>query len=310
MQIAVIGCGAMGGLYSAYLSQENNVTVIDTNKKTIAAIQNDGIEVMEPDGTMATYHPNAATTTEGMDPVDLVIIFVKSTTTKRALHDDANLIGPNTYLLTLQNGGGHEKVLSEFVQRDHIIVGTTQHNAARNGDGKVRHGGSGLTVIGPLGFDVEALAPVVETFNSCGIETRADRDVQRLIWNKLFTNVSASALTALFQMPLGYIVDNPNAWTLCERLIREAVKVAAAAGYTFEVNEKINEVRNVCEASPQGVTSIQSDIAAGRRTEVDTITGFVVDTAYTLGVSVPCHWFVRNAVHAFEGRGAFGLDTK
>ena len=129
-----------------------------------------------------------------------------------------------------------------------------------------------------------------------------DGNVQRLIWNKIFTNVSASALTGLFQMPLGFIAQNESAWELCRQLVREAVDVARGMGHDFDLNEKLIEVRTVCESSPQGVTSIQADIAAGRRTEVDTITGYVVKAAKRCGVPAPSHELVLHAIHALEGK--------
>ncbi len=302
MKVAIVGCGAMGGLYSAYLSQHNDVTVLDVVQGTVDQINRVGLEVEEPDGTKGLYHPRAATTTEGMGPQDLVIVFVKATFTMSALDGDKNLIGPDTYLMTLQNGGGHEDTLSTFTDKAHVVIGTTQHNAARTGDGRVRHGGSGPTIIGSAGGATSKLQPIVDMLNACGIEARSDDDVQRLIWDKVFTNVSASALTGIFQMPLGFVTRNEHAWRLCERLVREAVDVANASGFAFDLNQKLAEVRRVCETSPAGITSIQADIAAGRRTEVDTITGFVVKASRRCGVPAPSHEFVQDAVHALEGR--------
>lgn len=302
MKITVIGCGAMGGLYGGYLSQKNDVTVVDVDTKSIEAINQNGLTIVEPDGSSKVYHPKGVTTSEGMGPQDLVIVFVKALYSAAALEANKGLIGPNTYLLTLQNGGGHDALLAQYQDEKHVIIGTTQHNAARTGISEVKHGGSGKTVIGNAQLSQDELAGVVEAFTSCGLACKASADVARLIWNKLFTNVSASALTALFQMPLGYIAANSFAWELAEKLIRETCSVAAAAGYEFDAGEKIAEVRHVCEASPEGITSIQADIAAGRRTEVDTISGFVVKTAHELNVAAPNHEFVVAAIHALEGR--------
>lgn len=73
--------------------------------------------------------------------MDLVIVFVKSMFTRAALETNRNLIGPDTYLMTLQNGAGHEKQLLEFVDREHVIIGSTQHNSSILADGYVNHGG-------------------------------------------------------------------------------------------------------------------------------------------------------------------------
>ena len=68
MKIAVLGAGAMGGLYSAYLSRHNEVTVIDVNAQVVEKINANGLEVQEPDGTSQVYHPHAVLSTEGMAP--------------------------------------------------------------------------------------------------------------------------------------------------------------------------------------------------------------------------------------------------
>lgn len=302
MKIAVIGCGAMGGLFGAYLSQRNDVTVIDVDKATIAAINERGLTVEEPDGSSRTYHPHAMVSGTATEPVDLAILFVKATASRAALSSNAGILGPDTYLLTLQNGSGHEDVLGAFVDASHVVIGTTQHNASRGDAGQVRHGGSGATVIGAPHGTERDLAPIVAAFSASGLEISASDDVQRLVWAKLFTNVSASACTALLQMPMGYLADNAHAWQLCAQLVEEAVAVARAQGFSFDAKEQLAMVRRVCETSPEGLTSICVDIARGRKTEVDTITGYVVRTARELGVPAPGHELVLTMIHALEER--------
>ena len=114
--------------------------------------------------------------------------------------------------------------------------------------------------------------------------------------------MSASVLTGVLQVPLGYIAQNPNAWAVCEALIREAVAVAAGEGLDFDAEQKIAEVREVCEKSPNGLTSIYADLHNGRRSEVDTISGSVVRASERNGVPAPTHRAMVNLVHAMEGK--------
>ena len=136
--------------------------------------------------------------------------------------------------------------------------------------------------------------------SECGLETVCEQNVQRLIWNKLFTNVSASVLTGVLQKPLGFIAEDPHAWALCEQLVREAVAVAAGDGLIFDVQEKLAQVRAVCEGSPLGLTSIYADLRDGRKTEVDTISGSVVRAGRRNGVGAPTHEIMVRLVHAME----------
>ena len=84
--------------------------------------------------------------------------------------------------------------------------------------------------------------------------------------------------------------------------MREAVAVAAGDGYVFDAEEKIADVRAVCERSPKGLTSIYADLRAGRKTEVDTISGSVVRAGKRNGVGAPTHEAIVSLVHALEGK--------
>lgn len=302
MKIVVLGAGAMGGLFGAYLSRNNDVTLVDVNAAVVDKINSEGLEVREPDGSSALYHPHAVTSTQGMDPVDLIVVFLKAAFSEGALNASRGIIGPGTHLMTLQNGSGHEDTLGRFVPQEHIIIGTTQHNASVAAPGVSNHGGSGVTHLGCVAGSASRLQPFADAFTASGLEADVSDDVQKMIWGKMFTNVSASALTAVLQMPLGYISRNKHAWALCATLIRETVDVAAALGMEFDYDQKLAEVKAVCDNSPNGLTSIYADLRDGRRSEVDTISGSVVRAGKRAGVPTPSHEAVVAIIHAMEGR--------
>ena len=304
MRIAVIGAGAMGVLYGGYLSRQHDVLLADANRAKMDVIQEKGVTIHEPDGSVTLCRPQAAADTRGMEPADLVILFTKSMVSDAALSANRSLIGPDTVLMTLQNGSGHEETLLKYADRAHVVIGTTQHNSAVLDFGEIRHGGSGKTCIGCLDGDSQRLAPIAQAFTACGLETVCDDRVQRLIWDKLFTNASASVLTGVLQVPMGFIVRDAHAWALCETLVREAAAVAAGDGFAFDAEEKLAQVRAVCERSPEGLTSIYADLRDGRRTEVDTISGSVVRASRRNGVPAPTHEAMIALVHAMEAKAA------
>ena len=151
MRIAILGAGAMGILFGGCLSQENQTWLVDVNQERVKTITDKGVKIREMDGTDRLFYPGAVTDTADLPQMDLVIIFVKAMFTREALEANRNLIGPDTYLMTLQNGAGHEKQLLAFVDRSHVIIGSTQHNSSILADGYVNHGGGGRTAIGLLG---------------------------------------------------------------------------------------------------------------------------------------------------------------
>jgi 2-dehydropantoate 2-reductase len=302
MKIAIIGAGAMGSIYGGHLSLNNDVYLIDTNETIINYINENGL-TLDEDGKSNIYKPKAVTNSKEMPAMDLVILFVKSLYSRAALEGNKNIIGKDTYLMTLQNGSGHEDILEEFVDKSYIIIGTTEDNGAVLGAGHIRRGGVGNTNIGMLIDDNAGfLNQVKSAFDCCGFNVKIHNNIQQLIWNKLFTNVSLSAVTGILQVKIGYIRSNEYAWNMTRALIHEAVEVANKLGLDADEEKITQDVENVTVKSPEGITSICADLCAGRKTEVDTISGSVVRAANKAGIKVPTHEFVVNMIHAMEGR--------
>lgn len=302
MKIAVLGAGAMGSLFSGYLSRKNEVSVIDVNPLMVEAIVKNGVRIREKNGSITQCYPHAMVNSSELGHQDLVIVFVKAMFTISALESNKNLIGPNTYLMTLQNGAGHESKLLKFADRKHVIIGSTQHNSSVIEPGFVNHGGSGVSSIGLLDGGCEAIDEIADNLSACGFVCHTEENVQKQVWKKMFTNTAASSLTGLFQVPLGFIHTDANANFLMRQLCMEAVSVANSLGLGFDLDEVTRDVEAVCINAPQGFTSIYADIRNGRRSEVDTISGSVVDAAHDLGIAVPYHEFVVKAIHALENK--------
>lgn len=302
MRIAVIGAGAMGSIYGGHLSLHNDVYLIDTNQEIVDHINNNGL-ILQENGSDVTYQPIAVSSSQGLEPADLIILFVKSLFSRAALRSSQNLIGPNTYLMTLQNGSGHEDILAEFVSKNRIIIGTTEDNGAVLAPGHIRRGGTGKTNIGMLTEDEENFLPKLkDVLDSCGFQGYIHTNIQQLIWNKLFTNVSLSAVTGVLQVPIGFIAANEHAWNLTCQLIHEAVAVAHGLGLEADEAKIIEGVKQVSVNSPNGITSICADIQNGRKTEVDTISGSVVRASKKCGIPAPTHEMIVELVHAMEER--------
>lgn len=290
-------------LFGGYLSEHNDVWLIDIDQNRIDYINANGVAVRENTGEDKLFRPSAVTNSADLGEMDLVLVFVKSMFTVSALATNKRLIGPNTYLMTLQNGAGHESKLLQFADRAHVIIGSTQHNSSIIANGYVNHGGSGQTQIGLLSGDSSRLEPIAQSFSACGLACSTSADVKRQIWTKLFTNTAASSLTAVLQVPLGFIHEDTNAHKMMEALAREAATVANAdCGGGFDEAEVVEGVDAVCRNAPDGYTSIYADVKKGARSEVDTISGSVVETGKRLGIATPYHEMVVDLIHAMENR--------
>jgi len=306
VRIAILGAGAMGSLFGGYLSLHNDVWLMDVDEGRVKKIQNIGIAIREQNRTIV-YRPNAVSNSSNLHAMDLVIVFVKAMYTIAALSQNQNLINSDTYIMTLQNGIGHEEKLENFTDVDHVIIGMTQHNSSINSDGSINHGGGGDTTIGILSGDSSRIQHIADNFSNCGIQTSVSDEVKEQIWKKLFLNTAASSLTAVLQVPLGYLIDNPHACAMMEQLAREAVDVAnSECKYQYKPDEVISIIKQVIANAKGGYTSIYSDLKNGNRSEVDTISGSVVSSAKQHGISAPCHEFIVSMIHAMEDKQKLG----
>lgn len=302
MKIAVIGPGAMGMLFGSYLSQKHDVTLVGTNPAKMQTITESGVTIREMDGSERTYHPRATADAAALSPVDLVIVQVKASASEAALTKNQNLIGPETILMTLQNGMGHDALLSRFAVRGQIVIGTTQQGSYKLGEASVCHSGLGKTFLGAVTGDSARFAALAGAFADCGFPCEVCAQVQGMIRDKLMINASSSVLSGILQVAQGYVEQDPHAWALAEKLIRELCAAATAEGYPFDADEQIARIRLHLQKAPDGFTSIYADLKAGRRTEVDVINGAVVAAGRRHNIPVPTHEFVVELVHAMETR--------
>lgn len=302
MKIAVIGAGAMGCLYGAYLSRKHEVTMVDSYRPQVEAIQKQGITILENDGSRQQFDGvQAAVSGELTGHMDLVIVFVKSTYTEDALAQNAALFEPDTLVMTLQNGAGNDRKIEKYVAKENVIIGTSKHNAVNLGAGTSRHPASGVTTIGSNYGADDKVETVRKALEESGLSVAVSDDIQRIIWSKLLVNLSVNTFTAITETPIGYMIKNDYAWNFAKRLIYEAVEVAEADGTYFDRREALAMVHKVCEDAGDGYSSMYQDKKKHIRTEIDAINGAIVEQAKQYGVPTPYNTLIVDLIHAIEG---------
>jgi len=309
MNIIIIGAGAMGCLYGAYLSKQNTVTLLDSYAPQVEAINANGMTVVEQGGTEAHYGNLKAARSGSVDAVaDMVIVFVKSTYTEAALAANKNLLGEHTIVMTLQNGAGNDRKIGQYVRPENIVIGTSKHNSVNLGGGRIRHSGNGATTIGSNLRIPETLDSVAALLRNAGFITEVSHDIQRIIWSKLFVNLSINTFTAITRAPIGNMIENRYAWDFAEKMICEAVDVAEADGTHFSYIEVLNMVHHVCEDAGKGYSSMYQDVQRGIMTEIDAINGAIVEQAKLYNVAAPYNSLIVDLIHAIEGAYIYNKD--
>lgn len=311
MKIVIIGAGAMGCLYGAYLSRKHEVIMLDSFDKQVEAINQNGITVLEEDGTENKFtNVKACISGEYKEAADLVVVFVKSTFTEDALRDNKKLFSDKTLVMTLQNGAGNDRKIAKYVNKKNIIIGTSKHNSVNLGGGKVRHSGSGETTIGSNLENNTNLDKIQAILEESGFKVEKTNDIQRVIWSKLFVNLSINTFTAITRAPIGSMIENKYAWDFAEKMICEAVDVAEADGTHFSYREVLNMVHHVCEDAGKGYSSMSQDVMNCRLTEIDAINGAIVEQAKLYNVKVHYNSLIVDLIHAIEGAYQYHKDGK
>lgn len=301
MKIAIVGAGAIGCLYGAYLSRQNEVAFICRRRKVADSINHNGIVVYEPDGSKETFQTNVSAFVSGecREPMDLVIIIVKGADTETAVTSNMGMIDDHTMVMTLQNGAGNDGIIAKYIPMERIIIGTTRHNVVNLDNGNIRHSGGGATYIGS-NIEGTQLEYIAELFREAGFETIVSENIQQILWSKLFVNLSINAFTAITKTQIGTLIDNRYAWFFAEKMICEAIDVAEAEGMHFSYRDTLNAVHDICETVSTGFSSMSQDVMNCRTTEIDVINGFVVKRAQAHNVPAPYNQFVVNLIHAIE----------
>lgn len=300
MKIAIIGAGAMGCLYACLLHPKQEVLLLDISQPAVDAINRNGILKKEPDNTESVCRVPAALSGTVHEPMDLVIVFVKDTASRAALAGNRELIGENTLLLSLQNGMGNEEVLEEFADRRQVLLGTTKHNCVTLSPGTILHSGSGMTHIGSPCGNMAAAREIEQAFSRCGIQAQACEDVKRLLWEKLFVNMTINPLTALLDAPISVLADSADVQALAYTLLTEAVAVAKADGEEFDLETIYGSLIKTADTLRVGKASMCQDLEHGRKTEIDFINGAVVKLGIRYAIPTPAHEMIVRLIHAKE----------
>ena len=297
-EIGIIGTGAMGCLFGGYLSRRADVTLLTHRKQQAQAIEETGLSIQTDEGPVACGSLRAVCAAEASEVFDLLVVFVKAFQTRDAIESIRGCIGPETVILTLQNGIGNGQTLQQLFRPEQILdhqqpasFGHRGQPARRHGDHDDRHSLCGKTAL------AEQTAAF---FTSCGFCAEASTNIDGLIWKKAFINLTINPLTALFDRPIGMVEQCEEAWALGRQEIAEAVQVANASGQSFSYEEVCDFVWQVLHGAREGTTSMRTDIRAGRPTEIAYLNGAVAALGKQYGIPTPYNTMMTQLIRTLE----------
>jgi 2-dehydropantoate 2-reductase len=275
MTVAILGPGAVGGVLSVGLVNAGVRVICIARPDTASVIRSEGLSLRRGQEVVAA-RPDVAETLE--EPVDLTFVTVKAPSLDDAL---VRIQAPPGTLLPLLNGIEHMQTIRERLLDANVVgasIGRIEAFLERPG-----------VVIQPTPSVVMTVAQdvdeaTVELVRSSGTEVRVNGSEAAVLWEKLARQAPTAAATSITQRPIGELRDDPIWRTRMQQAIAEACSVAAADGVALSAEAEWE----IIEAMPPLLTSSTArDIALGRPSELDAITGAAVRAGRRAGFPIP-----------------------
>lgn len=294
-RVCIVGAGVIGSLCAVHLAREAEVTILVRRQKHADALNEHGLEVSgKSNFTSAVF---ATTDPAALPEFDLGIVATKATQMDQAV---APLEGrfPKATFMTIQNGIGAEELMARYGDW-RLLSSVTFMSGIRHGDHHIEYELDTATWLGPYhpnGASVDVAEEVGELFVASGLKSEVLADVRPAQWSKLIFNHAVNAVAAVTDLPHVAIYarrDRPAdlGW-LVAGLMDEGKATAEAAGVDlfedpWEMNVEAVTTGQTDFEEYAHVPSMLSDIRAGRKTEIEFISGALVGEADRLGIDVP-----------------------
>jgi 2-dehydropantoate 2-reductase len=304
MKIAIVGCGAMGSVYAALLGAAGHeVWAIDAWREHVEAMRANGLRLEGASGDR-TVRIHASTEAAQAGPCELVIIATKAMHVEQAAQAARAIVGPETLVLSIQNGLGGPDTAARVLGRERVMVGVVGgFGASMRGPGHAHHNGWELVRLGELSGPVSPrLEKVAEVWRSGGFKVKCFDDIDQLIWEKLICNVCFSGTCAMTELTVGQVMEDVDAWEVASGCAKEAYAVARAKNVKLDFDEPVAYVRNFGSKIPNARPSMLLDHLPGRMSEIDAINGAIPVAGKALGVPTPYNTVVSGLVRAKERR--------
>jgi 2-dehydropantoate 2-reductase len=307
MKICIVGAGAIGGYIGGKLALAGAEVTLIARGAHLAAIQQQGLTIVESDGSRQTVRPALATaSTVEAGPHDLVIVAVKAHSLPPIAAEMRALYGPQTAVLTAQNGipwwyfhrldGAHAGHVIQCVDPGGVIAANTEawrviggvvYIAAEIGaPGVILHSEANRLTLGePDGTKSERVDQIAQLLIKAGLRVPIRTNIRDEIWVKLWGNLSFNPISALTRATLDRICFNPHTRALAAAMMAEAQAVGEAIGARFGISIE-QRIKAAEEVGPHK-TSMLQDIEAGRPTEIDALLGSVIELGRLVGVQMP-----------------------
>jgi 2-dehydropantoate 2-reductase len=295
MKIAIVGLGGVGGYYGGllarhYVHEKGTNIIFIARGAHLDEIKKTGLRVItERDDFMAK--PYAATDDPAVIGImDCVLFCVKGYDLERSAKALSSNVDENTIVISLLNGVDNADRLESILPGKTILNGCVYISSHIDQPGVIKQVGGSCKLFFGSESNAQFDGSGIETlFRSAGIDAEYRNDIQQVVWEKyIFISPFASA-TTLMDNSIGELLKHDRGKALLGNLFDEVLSVAHAKGIDFSADMKETTIQKALNFPAETKTSLQLDFERGKRAELDTFTGFIVNEGNRLGVPVPNH---------------------
>ena len=300
-KVAVVGAGAVGGYFGGMLARAGAPVTMIGRTAFVEAVKKNGL-FLDAVSFQESVHVSASTELSDVRGAEIVLFCVKTTdnaVTSRAL---APLLAPGATVVSMQNGVDNAEQIraASGIEAMSAVVYVA---AAVPEPGHVKHAGRGDLVVGPQSEKSERVAAM---FQRAGVNCRVAENIEGELWTKLTWNCALNAVSALGHAQYGQIAASADARKLVETAVYELLAVAKAANVHppgFEDPQvALAGSFKIATQLAGAYSSTAQDMMRGKRTEIDSLNGYIARRGAELGVPTPVHHALYTLVKLVEGR--------
>jgi 2-dehydropantoate 2-reductase len=301
-RIAVIGAGAVGGYFGGMLARAGAPVIFIGRAAFAEAVRKNGL-FLDTLQFKESVKAEASTDLSAARGAELVLFCVKTVETAATARALAPLLSPGATLLSLQNGVDNVEQIRSAAGIE-ALPAVVYVAASVPEPGRVKHIGRGDLVLGPRNGKTERIAAL---FTRAGVPCAISDDITGELWTKLLMNCAANAISALARVNYGQIAASPDAVKVVESVVNEVFAVARALGVRSARLENpqaaFAAALKLAQQMDKATSSTAQDLQKGKRTEIDSLNGFIARRGAELGVATPVNHTLYTLVKLAEGRG-------
>jgi 2-dehydropantoate 2-reductase len=302
MRIAVIGVGGTGGYFGGLLARAGRDVTFIARGATLAALRERGLTVRS--GVEGTFTVDAAATDDpaGVGPVDVVLFCVKTYHTAAAAAAIRPIVGPDTVIISVQNGVDNERRIAEAVGQTPVLGAIAGLSARTDAPGVITVTQEpGSITFGELsGGESRRSAAVAEALRGAGFGVTLDAYMPGMIWHKFVFICGLSGVSSVARQPIGAILRYPETAALYRGVMEETAAVARAEGVSLPERSVETWMERSAEVNPGMYGSMYFDLENGRPMEVEALNGTVVRRGRAAGVPTPLNLAVYGALRPYQ----------